>query len=62
MKLWCYNWVAIYITSNLVFHEKTKHIEVDCRFIREKVNLNHISTSYVRVGKQQADLFSKALG
>jgi hypothetical protein len=44
-----------------VFHARTKHIEVDFHFVRERVLSNQLQIDFVPTGDQVADGFTKAL-
>ncbi|RVX05810.1 Retrovirus-related Pol polyprotein from transposon TNT 1-94 [Vitis vinifera] len=61
MTLICDNQAALHIAFNPVFHERTKHIEVDCHFIREKIASGCVATSFVNSNDQLADIFTKSL-
>ncbi|KAG8087751.1 hypothetical protein GUJ93_ZPchr0010g8326 [Zizania palustris] len=60
-KLWCDNLGATYLTANPVFHARTKHIEIDVHFVRERVTRGQLEVQFISSADQVADIFTKPL-
>ncbi|GJZ21087.1 uncharacterized mitochondrial protein-like protein [Tanacetum coccineum] len=61
VPLFCDNKSAIQIANNPLFHERTKHFEVDVHFIREKIAKCIVKTYKIESSNQIADIFTKHL-
>ncbi|KAK2979588.1 hypothetical protein RJ640_020080 [Escallonia rubra] len=60
--LWCDNIGAIYLSSNPIFHARTKHVELDYHFVREQVKLGTLVVRFISSADQLADIMTKPFG
>ncbi|GJW02678.1 retrovirus-related pol polyprotein from transposon TNT 1-94 [Tanacetum coccineum] len=59
--LWCDNLGATYLSTNPIFRERTKHMEIDNYFVREKVAQGDLRVQHISTHDQIADIFTKPL-
>ena len=61
LNIWCDNKSAICIANNPVEQGRTKHIEIDRFFIKEKLDAGIVKINYVNTGQQIPDCVTKGL-
>jgi hypothetical protein len=59
--VYCDNISSVYMAANPVHHRRTKHVEIDLHFVREKVALGHLRVLHVPTTQQFADIMTKGL-
>jgi hypothetical protein len=52
---------VVYLSTNPVQHQRTKHVKIDLHFIREKVAIGQVRVLHVLTASQFADIFTKGL-
>jgi len=62
LKLWCDNKTTINIANNPVQHDRTKHVEIDRFFIKERLDDGTLKLSHIASSEQVADCLTKGLG
>ncbi|XP_061339281.1 uncharacterized mitochondrial protein AtMg00810-like [Gastrolobium bilobum] len=57
----CDNRSAMYLAHNATFHERSKHIDIDCHGTRDKIRSGLLRLLPVSSANQVADMFTKSL-
>ena len=59
--VYCDNVSAVYLSTNPVQHQRTKHVEIDLHFVRDRVAVGDVRVLHVPTTSQFADIYTKGL-
>lgn len=61
IQVFCDNVSAIHMAENPIHHDKTKHVQIDRHFIREKFEDKSLCIWHISTSRQIADIFTKSV-
>ncbi|WVZ73798.1 hypothetical protein U9M48_022069 [Paspalum notatum var. saurae] len=59
--VYCDNASGVYLSTNPIQHQRTKHVEIDLHFVRDRVTIGEVRVLHVPTTSQFADIFTKGL-
>jgi hypothetical protein len=59
--VYCDNVSVVYLFTNPVQHQRTKHVEIDLHFVRDRVAISDVRVLHVPTTSHFADIFTKGL-
>lgn len=61
LVLWCDNTSVVALTANLILHWTTKHIDLNCHFIQDRIEQKQLNVQHVPSYDQTVNILTKHL-